>query len=91
MNGYLYDKTVMRDPLFAGVGERQAGYGRSILNADDTLHLLVPTSAHSKSREIAALFDDFRVHKGTDPERVHVHTFDVDIETSERWRARDPR
>lgn len=77
---YAYDKSPVRDPLFADLVDDRLGPGRSLADGSGLLHLLVPQDDPHPQRTIGLLLDDRRKDTETDPEYVQVHRYRINEE-----------
>lgn len=79
LRNFSYDKTPLRDSLFADITTNRVGPGRSLPDGKGTLHLLVPKNDPYAARTIGMLLDDYRKDSGNDPKNVRVYRYKIDL------------
>ncbi len=74
----FFDQTPVRDPLFWDLARSRSGPGRSVIDGEDTLHILAPQDDPALARTIGLALDDHRKDAGSDPRQVVIYLYTID-------------
>ena len=74
----FYDQTPVRDPLFWDLAASRSGPGRSLVDSDETLHILAPQDDPYAARAIGLALDDYRKDAGADPQQAIIYRYTID-------------